>query len=105
VKVGFKSYDNRVLPEMSAKVSFLAEKSKEEQEQVPVLTAPLSAVEDLDGKKIVYIVVDDKAVQKEISTGRLFGNYVEIISGLEDGDKIIDDLNEKIKDGIQVKVL
>ena len=105
VKVGFKSYDNRVLPEMSAKVSFLSEKSKEEQEQIPVLTAPLSAVEDLDGKKIVYIVVDDKAVQKEISTGRLFGNYVEIISGLEDGDKIIDDLNEKVKDGIQVKVL
>jgi RND family efflux transporter MFP subunit len=105
VKVGFKSYDNRVLPEMSAKVSFLAEKSKEEQEEVPVLTAPLSAVEDLDGKKIVYIVVDDKAVQKEISTGRLFGNYVEIISGLEDGDKIIDGLNEKVKDGIQVKVL
>ena len=105
VKVGFKSYDNRVLPEMSAKVSFLAEKSKEEEEQIPVLTAPLSAVEDLDGKKIVYIVVDDKAVQKEISTGRLFGNYVEITSGLEEGDKIIDDLNEKVKDGIQVKVL
>jgi len=105
VKVGFKSYDNRVLPEMSAKVSFLSEKSKEEQEQVPVLTAPLSAVEDLDGKKIVYIVADDKAVQKEISTGRLFGSYVEIISGLEEGEKIIDNLNEKIKDGIQVKVL
>ncbi len=105
VKVGFKSYDNRVLPEMSAKVSFLSEKSKEEEEQIPVLTAPLSAVEDLDGKKITYVVEDDKAVQKEITTGRLFGNYVEIISGLEEGEKIIDDLNEKIKDGIQVKVL
>jgi len=105
VKVGFKSYDNRVLPEMSAKVSFLSEKSKEEEAQIPVLTAPLSAVEDLDGKKIVYVVVDDKAVQKEISTGRLFGSYVEIISGLEDGEKIIDNLNEKIKDGVQVKVL
>jgi RND family efflux transporter MFP subunit len=105
VKVGFKSYDNRVLPEMSAKVSFLSEKSKKEQEQIPALTAPLAAVEDLDGKKIVYIVVDDKAVQKEISTGRLFGSYVEIISGLEEGDKIIDNLNEKVKDGIQVKVL
>jgi RND family efflux transporter MFP subunit len=105
VKVGFKSYDSRVLPEMSAKVSFLSEKSKEEQEQVPVLTAPLSAVEDLEGKKIVYVVVDDQAVQKEISTGRLFGSYVEITSGLEEGEKIIDNLNEKIKDGIQVKVL
>ncbi|MCW8803481.1 MAG: efflux RND transporter periplasmic adaptor subunit [Ignavibacteriaceae bacterium] len=105
VKVGFKSYDNRVLPEMSAKVSFLSEKSKEEEEQIPVLTAPLSAVEDLDGKKITYVVEDDKAVQKEITTGRLFGNYVEIISGLDEGEKIINDLNEKIKDGIQVKVL
>lgn len=105
VKVGFKSYDERVLPEMSAKVSFLAEQSNQEEDQIPVLTAPLSAVEDFEGKKIVYIVVDDKAVQKEISTGRLFGNYVEITSGLAEGEKIIDNLNEKIKDGIQVKVI
>jgi len=62
---------------MSAKVSFLSEKSKEEEEQIPVLTAPLSAVEDLEGKKVVYIVVDDKAVQKEISTGRLFGTMLK----------------------------
>jgi RND family efflux transporter MFP subunit len=105
VKVGFKSYDDRVLPEMSAKVSFLAEQSNEEEDQEPVLTAPLSAVEDFEGRKIVYIVVDDMAVQKEITTGRLFGNYVEITSGLEEGEKIIDNLNEKIKDGSQVKVL
>jgi len=105
VKVGFKSYDDRVLPEMSAKVSFLAEQSKEEENQAPVLTVPLSAVEDIDGRKIVYVVVDDKAVQKEITTGRLFGNYVEITSGLKEGEKIIDNLNETIKDGVQVKVL
>ncbi len=105
VKVGFKSYDDRVLPEMSAKVSFLAEQSKEEENELPVLTAPLSAVEDYEGRKIVYIVVDDKAVLKEITTGRLFGNYVEINSGLTEGDKIIDNLNEKVEDGIQVKVL
>ncbi len=105
VKVGFKSYDDRVLPEMSAKVSFLAEQSNEEEDQVPVLTAPLSAVEDFEGRKIVYIVADDKAVQKEITTGRLFGSYVEITSGLEEGEKIIDNLNEKIKDGTQIKVL
>ncbi|MCW8805251.1 MAG: efflux RND transporter periplasmic adaptor subunit [Ignavibacteriaceae bacterium] len=105
VKVGFRSYDDRVLPEMSAKVSFLSEKSADQENQEPVLTTPLSAVEDLDGKKIVYIVVDDKAVQKEITTGRLFGNYVEIISGLNEGDKIIDNLNEQVKDGIQIKIL
>jgi RND family efflux transporter MFP subunit len=104
VKVAFKSYDSSVLPEMSAKVSFLSEKTKQE-DQTPVLTLSLSAIEDLDGKKIVYIVADDKAIQKEITTGRLFGSYVEIISGLEEGEKIIDNLNEKIKDGIQVKVL
>jgi RND family efflux transporter MFP subunit len=105
VKVGFKSYDSRVLPEMSAKVSFLSEKKEGEENQLPVLTIPLSAVDNLNGKKIVYVVKDDKAFQKEITTGRLLGNYVEIISGLKEGDKIIDNLDENIKDGVQVKVL
>jgi len=105
VKVAFKSYDSSVLPEMSAKVSFLSEKTKEEKDQTPVLTVPLSAVEDFNGKKVVYLIKDDAAFQKEITTGRLFGNYVEITSGLEEGEKIIDDLNEKIKDGVQVKII
>jgi HlyD family secretion protein len=105
VKVAFKSYDSSVLPEMSAKVSFLSEKTKEEKDQTPVLTVPLSAVEDFNGKKVVYLIKDDVAFQKEITTGRLFGNYVEITSGLEEGEKIIDDLNEKIKDGVQVKIM
>ena len=105
VKVGFKNYDSRVLPEMSAKVSFLSEKKEGEENQLPVLTVPLSAVDDLNGKKIVYVVEDDKAFQKEITSGRLLGNYVEIISGLKEGDEIIDNLNDQIKDGVQVKVL
>ena len=105
VKVGFKNYDSRVLPEMSAKVSFLSEKNENEENQLPVLTIPLSAVDELNGKKIVYLVNDNKAVQKDISTGRLLGNYVEVISGLKEGDEIINDLNGKIKDGVQVKVL
>jgi HlyD family secretion protein len=105
VKVGFKSYDNRVLPEMSAKVSFLSKTKEAEENQLPVLTIPLSAVDEVNDKKIVYLVKDDKAVQKEITTGRLLGNYVEVISGLIEGEEIIDNLNEKIKEGVQVKVL
>lgn len=106
VKVGFKNYDSRVLPEMSAKVSFLSEKAgTSNDEKKPVLVIPLSSVEDVNGRKIVYTVVDDKAVEKEISTGRLLGNYVEVVSGLQQGDEIISNLNEKIKDGVQVKVL
>jgi RND family efflux transporter MFP subunit len=105
VKVAFRSYDKSVLPEMSAKVSFLSEKTKNDKDQIPVLTAPLSAVEDVNGKKVVYLIRDDFAIIKEITTGRLFGNYVEITSGLDEGEKIIDDLNEKIKDGVQVKVI
>ena len=43
--------------------------------------------------------------KKKFQQVDLFGSYVEITSGLEEGEKIIDNLNEKIKDGIQVKVL
>jgi len=104
VKIGFKEYDSRVLPEMSAKVLFLREAMKEElKKEVPSLVIPKTAVAELDGKKVVYRVQDDKAYQIEITTGKEFGAYIEITSGLENGSQIIDNLNNEIKNGTKVK--
>ena len=106
VKVGFKNYDKRVLPEMSAKVMFLSEPIKEsEREEKPVLVIPFSAVADRDGKKVAFVVRDDKASEIAVTTGREFGSYVEIKTGLANGDKVIEKVTEQIKDGTKVKVI
>lgn len=105
VKVGFKNYDSRVLPEMSAKVSFYTEKiSDSVSEQKPVLIVPLLSIKEDNGKFFIFKVVDSKAVKIEIKPGEKYGEYVEVLSGLISGDQIIESVNEKIKDGVEVKL-
>ncbi|MFZ1517545.1 MAG: efflux RND transporter periplasmic adaptor subunit [Ignavibacteriaceae bacterium] len=105
VKVGFKNYDSRVLPEMSAKVSFFTEPVDTSiTNQKPILVIPASSVKTENGKTFVYTVSNDKAVKNEIVIGQTLGSYVEVISGLQSGQKVINNLDDKIKDGVEVKL-
>ncbi|MCX6171198.1 MAG: efflux RND transporter periplasmic adaptor subunit [Ignavibacteriales bacterium] len=106
VKVGFKNYDQRVLPEMSAKVIFLNENSKNEniQETKQFLVVPIGSVFTRNNAKVVYMVRDETAIEVPVTTGRELGSYIEIKSGLMNGDKIIETIDEKIKDGVKVKL-
>ncbi len=105
VKVGFKNYDSRVLPEMSAKVSSFTEAVDTSiTNQKPILVIPSSAVREDNGKSSVFTISNDKAVKNEIVIGQKLGSYVEVISGLQSGQKVIEKLDEKIKDGVKVKL-
>jgi len=105
VKVGFKNYDSKVLPEMSAKVLFLKGKEKETSiDEPPILMVPSSAVVTRNEKRVVYKVIDNKAVEIQITSGREFGNYIEIIAGIENGEQVIDNPGQQIADGVSVSV-
>jgi len=105
VKIGFKKYDSRVLPEMSAKILFMSKGSKQiEGEQRAILVVPNSAVADRNGKQIVFLVKYGKAVEVQVSTGQKFDSYVEIKSGISNGDQVIDNLTDAVKNGVKVKI-
>ena len=105
VKVGFKHYDNRVLPEMSAKVLFLKkEKEQNVSNEKAMLVLPQSAVETKDGNQFVFKVKDNKAYEVPVTTGKTFSDYVEITGGLENGDQVIDNVTDQIKNGTEVTV-
>jgi multidrug efflux pump subunit AcrA (membrane-fusion protein) len=105
VKVGFKNLDSRVLPEMSAKVVFLNESSDKLsiEDTKQFLIVPASSVVIRNNKQVAYVVRDDKAVEIPVTTGQQFGTFVEIKSGLTNGDKVIEPVDDKIKDGIKVR--
>ena len=106
VKVAFKKYDSKVLPEMSTKVLFLKNAVDEKTlDEKPILVVPFTAIKKKDGKEFVYKVVDDKAKEIEVKTGRVLGDYTEIISGIEEGDRVIQKITDQIKDGLSVKVI
>lgn len=104
VKVGFKEYDSKVLPEMSAKVAFLnpeAEVSATTSKTYRVL--PVTAVRNKDGKQYVYTFPDGAVREIEVKTGEVLGGFVEILGGVTEDDKIINNLTDEIKSGLQVR--
>ncbi len=104
VKVGFASYDRRVLPEMSAKVLFLTRATEQSEiSDKPVLTVPVSAVVEREGRSVVYRVSDKIAVEIPVVLGRTFGTYREVVSGVNSGDRMIDRPGEEIRGGVKVK--
>lgn len=106
VKIGFKNYDKKVLPEMRAKVSFLNEKLDESKlKEKPLLVVPNTAVFEKDGNYFVFKIVDDTAVEVNVTVGKKLESFTEITSGIIEGEKVISKLNEKIKNNIKVKVL
>jgi HlyD family secretion protein len=104
-KIRFKNLDERVLPEMSAKVNFLSKETDDSgAQQQPVLAIPLNAIITVEGKKVVYRVRDGIAHQVSIETGALFGSAVEVKSGVQAGEKLVAKPGEQISDGAKVKI-
>lgn len=103
VKVRFNQIDPRVLPEMSAKVSFLAKEMDEGERTPRTVVTPLALVERAAGK-VAYVVKDGKAVETAVRTGAALGDALEVKSGLKPGDKVVLKPSEKLRDGAAVSV-
>jgi len=105
VKIKFKEYDQRVLPEMSAKISFLAIGYKADSaDHKLLLTVPEAAVVTRTGHAVIYQIRDDRAVEVPVSTGQKLGALIEIKSGIKEGDKIIAKVDDRIEAGAKVAV-
>ncbi len=87
-KIRFEKLDDRILPEMSAKVTILSQAATDADQQ-PILTVNPKAVVERSGKKQVLRVKDDSVEVVDISTGRKIGEAVEITGALKSGDKLV----------------
>jgi multidrug efflux pump subunit AcrA (membrane-fusion protein) len=103
VKVRFLDKDSRVLPEMSAKVAFLKRPVKPE-EQKSRTAVNSKAVVDRAGKKIVFLIINNRAVETPVSTGEQFDDMIEILSGGKAGDRVVLKPMGKMKNGTKIKV-
>jgi RND family efflux transporter MFP subunit len=103
VKVRFIDKDNRVLPEMSAKVAFLSREVKNE-EQKPRTALNPAAVRDRNGKKTVFLIRDNRVAETPVTLGENIGDMAEILSGVKAGDKIVLKPLEKMRDSLRIKV-
>jgi len=103
VKVAFDSLDPRVLPEMSAKVAFLSRPLQRHEEQPRLVVNPKALVEK-NGKLLAYVVKDQKVQAVPVETGPKLGDWVEVLGGLQEGDKVVLQPPKNLVNGDRVKV-
>ena len=64
-----------------------------------------NAVLDKEDKKIVFVVEDNKAVEKEVIIGLDTGDYIEIKEGLKEGECVIVEGQHYVENGGKVKIV
>jgi RND family efflux transporter MFP subunit len=102
VKVEFVEKDKRVLPDMSAKVSFLSRELKAE-ERKPVTAAQTTAIAKRDGKDVMFVIDNNVVKQTPVTVGSKVGDLMQV-SGVKPGDKVVLNASEKLKDGGAVAI-
>ena len=103
VKVQIKNPDEHLRPDMNATVKFLADDDKNASKESSGAIVPALALRDRDGKKVVFIVQNGKAVQKTVRviTQRSDGYLVD---GPINGENVVTSAPENLKDGQSIKI-
>jgi len=90
-------------PEMNATVRFLANEKPRDSKEPTGVFVPSTAMRDREGKKVVYLAYDGKAVVREIHivSQRADGALVD---GLVGGESVITTAPATLKDGDKIKI-
>ena len=87
-KVAFDAIDPRILPEMSAKVSFLSQEVAPEQ-QKPVVAVNPDAIVQRNGRSVVFVMRDGRAVAVPVTPGLKIGDATAIAGDVKAGEKAV----------------
>lgn len=105
VEVAVPNKDNLIKPNLTAKLKINDYTSNK------AILIPQSIIsENANGQQYVYTVTNKstnkgKAKQVIIETGRTQGDYIEILSGLENENEIIEEGARSVEDGQDIKIL
>lgn len=82
VRITIQGQDNRVIPDLTASADVVV------AEQDDALLIPREAVQETDGKAIVYVKQGDNVVPREVGLGPVSNTQVSVTSGLQAGDEV-----------------
>ena len=104
VKVKFVDDTEGVLPDMSARVSFLSAQLNADQIKAePKLIVPAAAITERGGNKVVFVVEGDVVHMTQVALGAPFGDGFELKQGPEAGTKVVKAPPDTLLDGNKIK--
>jgi membrane fusion protein (multidrug efflux system) len=105
VEVAIPNTDGNIKPNLTAKLKI------NDYTNAKAILIPQSIIsENAEGQQYVYTIIDKnegvaKAKRVIIKTGKTQGDFIEVLSGLENGNEIIQEGARSVKDNQEVKIL
>lgn len=107
VKVTIVEKDRDLKPEMSARVTFLADGVEpipvEPGDSEPVLLVPTAALVSRDGRLVAFVIEGDRARERSVSTDGERDGATVVASGLTSGDVVVVAPPDTLSDGARVR--
>jgi len=104
VRIGLLEKDERVLPDMGAKVSFLKEQVAETPEKLEGVMVPFSSVIKEGNLSYVFIIKNGLIAKTNVSVESSSSNFSRVTNGVEVGDSVVTDPNGEMQDGQEVLI-
>jgi HlyD family secretion protein len=103
-KIRFLEKDQRVLPEMSAKVQFLSAQTPATVDSRSFPSIDRTAVVTRNDHTTVFVFNSGRAEERAVTTGRQTGAIVEVTQGLSAGEQVILHPSASLTTGSSVKI-
>src|SRR4051812_13792381 len=104
VRIGLDLKDDRIVPDMGVRVSFLEEKKPVAADARPPkgVLVPAAALRRNGNQDFVYLLKDGKARHRAVSLGGTFGNSRQVESGVSPGESVIVNAPPELQDDATV---
>ena len=106
VRVGFDERDDRVLPDMGVRVSFLTDGAEASSPAAPqtAVVVPLEAVQASGDTGFVFVIRDDTLERRAVRLGASTAEGQTVLAGLAPGTRVaLGDLAQ-LADGLRVRI-
>ncbi|RNF82814.1 efflux RND transporter periplasmic adaptor subunit [Montanilutibacter psychrotolerans] len=107
VRIALMQRDNRIVPDMGVRVSFLEQHkpgAAAQQAAKPVVLVPAAALLKDGEQDIVFVLDDERAQRRAVRVGSNVGDNRQVLAGVVAGDDVILDPPAELKDGERVRV-
>jgi len=105
VRLAFKQLDPRILPDMAIKVTFLREGDATATAAAqPTALVPRPAIKTVGEDNYAFVVRGDAVERRAVRLGGTDGDRVEVLAGLQSGDRVVLSPPPTLADGSRVIV-
>ena len=105
VRLGFTQLDPRILPDMAIKVTFLREGGATATAAAqPTALVPRPAIKAVGADNFAFVVRGDAVERRAVRLGGTDGDRVEVLAGLQAGDRVVLSPPANLADGSKVTI-